>query len=229
MRALFKYDLLVQDFYDIDGESLHHLVNVIRLRSGEKLLLLNGQGLQIETIVESVSKKSMKLKKLTSQLVKRSFEFDLILGVPKREALELCLKEATELGFRKIHLVKSDYSQIRAPENERLIKLLISAVEQSNAPFIPEIISCSLEKVFWEDYPEIIVFDSQSLSSQTRQTPGLLKKALVVGPEGGFSPDEKAYLQEKSHLKAIHLPTPILRTPTAVAAGMGYMLESLRN
>ena len=90
MKAIWQEKLEVQDRYSIRDDSLHHLVNVIRIEQGEKLLLLNGRGLTIETEVESVSKKELILKHIYSENTLRTFDFDLAIGMPKREALELC-------------------------------------------------------------------------------------------------------------------------------------------
>lgn len=228
MRAHWVNPLEVQEEYVLKGESLHHLVNVIRIETGEALLLLNGEGLFVETIVESISKREMKLRKVSDYTKDRAFHFDLALGMPKREALELCLKEATELGFHTVFLIKSDYSQMRFPEEDRTEKLLISAVEQSNAPFIPKIIQAKWEDIPWTSYSESVLLDSQTkVETMPRAPRPLERKLLIVGPEGGFSPRELELLHSEESVKLVNLPTPILRTPTAVAAGAGIMIESL--
>lgn len=230
MRAQWIENLIVEDNYLLKGDVLHHLVNVIRIDSGESLLLLDGKGLQVETIVESIHKKEIRLKYQRHTVSTRNYQFDLALGMPKREALELCLKEATELGLRKIFLIKSEYSQMRFPETERMNKILVSALEQSNAPFLPEIIEADWETVPWNDFNEVVLLDSQTSGRPTKETPpSFAPRLLVVGPEGGFSPLELTYLHGLERVKIVNLPTPLLRTPTAVATGVGVMLQSLLN
>jgi len=149
--------------------------------------------------------------------------------MPKREALELCLKEATELGFRKIYLVRSDYSQMRFPERERVEKLLISALEQSNAAYLPEVVEANWDNVPWGDYGEVIMMDSQTLNAESPDLANdSLPRLLVVGPEGGFSSGEISRLHSVERIRIVNLPTPILRTPTAVAVGAGLMIQNLR-
>lgn len=228
MRAHWVSDLTIQDSYVLRGDSLHHLVNVVRVEAGEELLLLNGKGLVVQTIIEAINKKELKLQFKEQQSKEQSYLFDLVLGMPKREALELCLKEATELGFRKIYLVRSDYSQMRFPEKDRVEKLLVSALEQSNAPYLPEVLESHWEEVPWNSYGEIILLDSQTMNAPSiDSTNTLASRLLVVGPEGGFSPGELIKLHQIERLKIVNLPTPILRTPTAVAVGAGLMIQSL--
>jgi 16S rRNA (uracil1498-N3)-methyltransferase len=228
MRAHWVSSLEIEEQYTLKGDELHHLVNVIRIEKGEPLLLLNGKGLIIETRVEMISKREMILTKIGQRLGVRQFEFDLALGMPKREALELCLKEATELGFRRVYLIKSDFSQMRFPDKERTEKLLISALEQSNAPFLPEVIFTEWREIPFNRYKRVLLLDSQTpaINSQGEFLSGS-EELLIVGPEGGFSSSEIQFLHSQSNIKVVNLPTPILRSPTAVAAGAGIMIESL--
>lgn len=228
MRAHWIKDLIVQENYSVRDDALHHLVRVVRLEIGNELLLLNGSGLYVETKVEKISKKELNLKLIRHFTKDRSFLFDLALAMPKREALELCLKEATELGFRNIFLVRSDYSQMRMPEMDRIEKLIVSALEQSNAPYLPQVLEANWESIPWLNYSEALLMDSQSkIESKSEFTSPNAPRLLIVGPEGGFSPRELLYLHAEEKVKVVNLPTPILRTPTAVATGAGIMIESL--
>lgn len=228
MRASFIPDLQIQETYAITGDAHHHLVHVIRLEVGEELLLLNGQGLKVFSQVEGISKKEVRLSFLRSEDSERPFELDLALGMPKKEALELSLKQAVELGFRKIYLIRSAYSQQRYLEADRVKSLVVSALEQSNSPFLPEIIEADWNKIEWENYESSLMMDSQtkdlSLSDDLMFT---APRLLVVGPEGGFSPEEINFLHQRPKMRVLNLPTPILRTPTAVATGAGVILQSL--
>jgi 16S rRNA (uracil1498-N3)-methyltransferase len=227
MRAYFQKDLVVQEEYLIKGESAHHLVSVVRVAVGEQILLLNGKGLTITAVVSSISHKELFLKKITSTELKRSYSMDLALGIPKKEALELSLKQAVELGFRKIYLIRSKYSQIRIPEESRLESLLVSAVEQSNSAFMPEVIFTEWDKIPSTNYGQILVMDSQSKANKIEIALKSDARLLIVGPEAGFSNDELALLHNLPRVSILNLPTPILRTPTAVATGAGIILKSL--
>lgn len=226
MRAAYLEDLSSQNQYTLSGDILHHLVNVIRIEKNEELLLLNGKGLSVITVVTDVSKKILTLKKLSEKNSETKFHLDLVLGIPKKDALELSLKEAVELGFNKIYLVRGTYSQNKVPEKERMASLLVSALEQSNSPFLPEVIEADWETVPWNDYGTVLLLDSQSGKATSSRSISD-RNLLIVGPEGGFSPEELESLRAKKNLESILLPTPILRTPTAVAAGAGVLLQRL--
>jgi 16S rRNA (uracil1498-N3)-methyltransferase len=230
MRSHFLSDLIPKDhyFFEVD-DTLHHLLRVVRLQKGEDLLLINGKGLKVLTLVEEISKKELKLTTKTIINAIRPYNIDLALGMPKRDALELCLKQATELGFENIYLLKSDFSQIKYPEKDRSEKLLIAAAEQSNASYLPSLSFEDWKSIPWSNYQEILVLDSQSQASSLPSFAKDTRKLLIVGPEGGFSSGELDYLFSKKEIKIINLPTPILRTPTAVAVGAGLLIHSLLN
>jgi 16S rRNA (uracil1498-N3)-methyltransferase len=227
MRAHYKKDLEISDEYELSGEVLHHLVNVIRIESGEDLLLLNGQGLVVQTKVQKVSKKVLRLIKVVHSYQERLYDFNLALGMPKRDALDLCLKEATELGFKTIYLIRSDRSQMKFPESARLEKLLVSALEQSNAPWLPQIICTDWGQLPWSKVGHSLLLDSQTPTDSFLIAPNG-SCLLIVGPEGGFSDQELKLFRSQQSLQAVNLPTPILRTPTALAVGTGMMIQSLR-
>lgn len=227
MRASFQKNLILQDLYQIKGDAAHHLINVVRIELNEEILLLNGDGLRVKTKVTMLGKKELALTKIDHQVVVRNYKMDLALGIPKKEALELSLKQAVELGFYRIYLVRSQYSQTRLPEADRLENLLVSALEQSNSGFLPELISTDWDEIPTQDYSEILMMDSQSQAKKTKPLLSTDKRLLVVGPEGGFSPDELTKLHAWPKLRILNLPTPILRTPTAVAVGAGIILGTL--
>ena len=227
MRASFQRDLILQESYLLKGDAAHHLVNVVRVEMNEEILLLNGAGLTIKTKVSSLSKRELILTNIGAAQVSRNYSMDLALGIPKKEALELSLKQAVELGFRKIYLIRAEFSQTRLPEPDRLESLLISALEQSNAAYLPEIIQGTWEEIPTNEYSEILMMDSQSKTQDARIAKNLESRLLIVGPEGGFSPSESELLHKMPKIRILNLPTPILRTPTAVAVGAGILLESL--
>jgi 16S rRNA (uracil1498-N3)-methyltransferase len=229
VRAHFIADLTVQDEYSIIGDSLHHLVNVVRIETDEELLLLNGKGLTVVTRVLGHTKRLLTLKYITSVEVPRADRLDVVLGMPKKEALELSLKQCVELGVGKVLLVKSAYSQIKFPEEDRQQTLLVSALEQSNAAYLPQVIKAEWQSIDWDHYKTIVLMDSQTEKSELLpKDVGLVAPVLlVVGPEGGFSPGERDHLHGLARVKILKLPIPIMRTPTALAAGAGILWQML--
>jgi len=227
MRAVYLQNIIEEKSFRITGDVFHHLVNVIRIQLGEEILLLNGKGLKLKAVVENISKKDLVLREISRSLETRPYLMDLALGIPKRDALELCLREATELGIRRLYLVESDYSNIKIPEIDRLLKIIASSVEQSNSSYVPEVIQASWRNLPWDEYGYKVMMDSRQRFTKNLRPVSELPNLLIVGPEGGFSRNEVEYFEECQLVDVLHLPTPIMRTPTAVATGAGCLLQRL--
>ena len=179
-------------------------------------------------MVDSLSKRELSLKTVSHETIEPDPRLCIALGIPKKEALELCLKQAVELGFSKIFLIRAAYSQIKLPEADRLKSLLISALEQSNAPFLPRLINSTWEELPFDHFDEVVLLDSQSKRTDSGLKTGKnLNRLLVVGPEGGFSPLELEKLHHLQNASVVQLPCPILRSHTALAAGAGLIMGRL--
>ncbi len=226
MRSILFDHNPTSDFVEVTGDKLHHLMHVVRIEVGEKVLLLDGKGLMTLTTVASLSKRSIQLKVIEPIETQPVHSIDVAIGIPKKDALESCLKQVCELGIRNVYLIRSDYSQMKLPDSERLQSLLVSGVEQSNTPYLPLIHSTDWSSLPYADYNLIAL-----MNSRITHTPADLRfqgrTLLVVGPEGGFSPKELEYFSSRERLTSIRLPTPIMRTPTALSAGVGFLLGRL--
>ena len=80
----------------------------------------------------------------------------------EKEALELSIRQATELGVNKIFLLNSQYSQENSLKADRLEKIIVSAMEQSNNLFYPEIIISELSTFVSNNSEDVLLFTSQS-------------------------------------------------------------------
>lgn len=225
MRAVYLKDLEINDQYFLKGDAHHHLVHVVRIEIGEKILLLDGKGLNVECEVASFNKKEVVLNKLAHKQTQLSYRLDIALGVPKKDAFDLCMKQVVELGIHTVYLVRSDYSQMRLPENDRIEKLLISGLEQSNSPLLTHFQETTFADIDYSQYQSVVLLDSQNNVQADKFVKGNI--LLIVGPEGGFSPEEFQFFEKLPHLVRLNLPTPIMRTPTALSCGTGIVLQRL--
>lgn len=209
----------------VTGETHHHLANVVRLEKTEQVLLLNGVGGKAKAAVLEISKREIQFQLTEADQVPRGEPLDILILIPKKEALESMLKAATEMGVGRIFLVKGQRSPEKLPEERRVQALLQSALEQSNNPWMPEVIECnSISDARPDKYTEILMMDV--LVDETKAAGKVRiagqKTLLLVGPEGGYSPEERAMILSWPQTRIITLPTPILRAPTALIAGLGW-------
>jgi 16S rRNA (uracil1498-N3)-methyltransferase len=209
----------------VTGETHHHLANVTRLEKSEEVLLLNGAGSKALARVLEITKKEIQFALTEIIQLPKSEHYDVLILIPKREALESMLKAAVEMGVGRIYLVKGQRSPEKLPEERRVQALMQSALEQSNNPWAPEVLECGkLSDVPSGSFGEILMMDVALDSSEAAQKvriPGQ-KTLLIVGPEGGYAPEERAMILAWPQTRVVSFPTPILRAPTALIAGLGW-------
>jgi 16S rRNA (uracil1498-N3)-methyltransferase len=206
----------------LTGDLFHHL-QVARVNKSEEIKLFNGQGLIATALVENLSKKSIDLKILGTQTEVRNSFIDVLLGIPKREALESCIKLAVELKVNNLFLFESKYSQKVKLEEKRVNALVASAIEQSNNPWSPNIIWLEDITDFKEkNYTNILFFQSEIIKPNFKIETST-KNLLIIGPEGGWSKDEHEYFLKFPNAHSINLATAIMRTPTAMSCAVGFL------
>ncbi len=235
MRAIYLKgvkDEIDKDIITIKGEKAHHLQKVARVKIGESILILDGNGHTVKALIESHGKKELQVKVIESKSIElHKPTFDLAFCTPKKSACDEILKIATELGINQIYPVQSDFSSRYPFNNERVEKLIESALIQSNNPFFPkfnEVISFNEFESLFEGYDRVFVFSSKDYVQTSRKKIGSFKKGLVIiGPEGGFSPIEESFLEGGSKNIKIHLSTPILRAPHALSVAVGFLMGCL--
>ena len=221
MRCVYWPSISENDYeITIDGDQARHLIKVVRIKLNENILLNNGDGLGIIGKVIKLEKKSVAIEVINIKKELKS-ERSIALCVVKKEALELSIRQATELGLNKIFLLNSQYSQENSLKADRLEKIIVSAMEQSNNLFYPEIITSELSTFVSNKSEDVLLFTAQPSTLDRKKVHE--KMIPLIGPEGGFSDDELNLLKStvSNH---IHLPTPILRASTAVPTCIGYLL-----
>lgn len=221
MRAVF-FPSEWSERVEVRDETFHHLVNVSRLRLGDTVLLMNGQGKMAPAKIIELTKRHASLEVGTTQYVIRSAILDVAIAIPKKDALEAMLKMSVELGVRRVWLLRGEYSPERLPEASRINALLESSLEQSNNPWLPEVMLLeNWQQLPWADYQHVLAFDlagSANLDWKPQTSDSIL---TLIGPEGGFSQVEKA---SWPNARMVKLDTSIMRAPTALACAWGWML-----
>lgn len=192
----------------------HRLAKVLRLGQGDRVGLFNGQnGLWAAEIADKSCKTAHILHQELSQ--PSTSGPTLVLGLPKREAWESALRQATELGVSAIQPLVTEYAQRSAINAQRAHTLLVEAAEQSEALNIPTLLPILTLPNWLKTLNQACLWGHARGESMAH---GVKANHVLVGPEGGFSPAEEALLEAHAYIKPTHLPTGILRTDTAVVA-----------
>jgi len=165
-----------------------------------------------------------------------SVQGTLILAMPRPIVFNRLLGHITALGIKKIILIHSErveksYWKSPVLKEENIKAQLVLGLEQAKDTIMPEVLCRMRFKPFVEDeLPGIIKGTSAFVAhpeGALSLLPSCVKGAftLVIGPEGGFLPDEVSAF-ERSGCKRVNLGSRILRVETAVIAALGRMIKS---
>ena len=214
----------------LDKAHAHYLGHVLRRSEGETLILFNGRDGAWLAEITSLSKKQCDLR-LTEQISPQQAGPDVwLIFVPiKRARLDFMAQKATELGAAKIWPVQSAYGQMKRLNDQRLEANAIEAAEQTERLDIPEIGSFQPLTDLLSDWPEdrALIFCDEAEAGLDETLPHQIlpslkgrPAAILIGPEGGFSPEERQAIRALPQAKPLCLGPRILRSDTAALSAL---------
>ena len=227
---LFIPDKLIPDKrLIISLKQSHYLINVMRKKIDENLLIFNADCGEYLAKIEKIEKKKVSLN-ILQKLRNREIQNDIwVMFAPvKKTPNEYIIQKATELGASKIFPILSERTITQKLNLNRLNDIAIEASEQCERITIPEIFyPKKLIEVIrdWDDKRKILFCDEtirhqvEDISSNNHLLPNS-SGAILIGPEGGFSSDEIKYIRQKNFVIPINLGPRILRSDTAVITAL---------
>jgi len=203
-------------------EEARHCVQVLRYQVGDRLTLTDGLGHWYEGPILEAGKKHclVSIEKTTDFSMPGYGALHIAMAPTKNiNRTEWFLEKATEIGIGHIHLILTAHSERRKVRIDRLDKVVLSAMKQSlkaHKPVLHEKL-CSFSDFLASELPPqryIAYLDEGvkgSLKENYRPGPGV---CILIGPEGGFSPEEVEAAQQKNFMP-VTLGKSRLRTETA--------------
>jgi 16S rRNA (uracil1498-N3)-methyltransferase len=208
-------------------EQAHYLVNVMRLAVGAELLLFNGRDGEWRAELATGGKRSAALavsKQNRPQTV--GPDLDLVVALVKRARLETIVEKAAELGARRVRLAITERTNAERTRTERLAAIAVEAAEQTgrlDAPVVepPQKLDRLLAE--WPADRPLMFCDEAgdappALDALTGRAAG--PWAVLIGPEGGFSPRERALIRALPAAVPVSLGPRILRADTAAISAL---------
>lgn len=229
----------------ITGSELHHLINVLRLRGGDEIIVLDGVGGIYDVLLKSVSSK-LAIGKIKSwkQAQPSPIQVSLIQGITKADSMEIIMQKATELDVYEIipaicqHSVPNLSDERAEKRLKRWRQIAIEASKQSHRSFFPIIHEIAdlndalgkspadLRLIFIA--PSIDYISPQSLKSILAQNSSINKVQIIIGPEGDFTKDEIEIALLVGAIP-VSLGNNILRTETASIASLAILFYELKH
>lgn len=241
MRANFRLPRLCVDDdlsselkLELNREQSNYLSNVLRLKEGAELLIFNGRDGEWLCRLEITGRKKASLalsEQTRSQPIHPSL---MILFAPiKVGRLEYMVQKMTEMGAGIIQPMFTDHTQLHKINEKRLEANIIEAAEQCGVLSIPELRTPQkFAKLLdeWDDERHLIFCDE---GHETNNPMSILqgldgkKIAILIGPEGGFSKQERTVLNDRDDVSSIPLGPRILRADTAIVAAISIVQATI--
>lgn len=203
----------------------NYLFNVMRLTVGDAVLLFNAADGEWLARVENAGKRNGILRAERQTRPRRPLpDLWLVFAPIKKARLDFLVEKAVELGAARLVPVQTRFTNSERLRPDKLRAHVIEAAEQCEATTLPEIADLqpldrlltqwpAERRLFWAD---------EGLAGQAAllQAPRGAPAALLIGPEGGFSPEERAKLQALPFVTPFSLGPRILRAETSALAGL---------
>lgn len=229
----------------LPADESRHALKVLRLKKGDRLLVVDGLGQAYRGEIRTAGKTAVKI--LIHSTIRNFGEpavrLTLAAGMSAGSKFDTIVEKGTELGVKRFVPVISEKSKVKLEEPRRvknrltrLERVALAAVKQCRRSYRPEIAAPVTFVEYLKEFdPEALnlVFTPAKTARPLEEIPfdgGLKRINLLVGPEAGFSPDETSAALQTGFLP-VSLGSRVLRTETAgpaVCALVMYCLGELR-
>lgn len=227
IRLFISDDLAPGAELSLDEGQSRYLASVMRAKAGDELRVFNGRHGEWRALVAQVGKRAVVLQVIdTARRQSVGPDLDLVVALVKRAPLETIVEKAAELGVRRIRPVVTERTNADHTRVDRLRAIATEAAEQTGRLDVPEVAEpLKLEKLIedWEPDRRLLFCDEAGdarpvLEALAGQAPG--PWAVLIGPEGGFSPRERERLRGLPYATPASLGPRILRADTAAISAL---------
>ena len=211
----------------LSKEHTHYVTNVMRLKRGSNLNFFNKDGEWLSEIVflnrDRVEVKFLKKLKEPAN----TSNIELAICLVKKSPMDNILQKATELGVSKIIPIISERTEVKELNQDRAKKIVIESTEQSNQMIPPKISKTIKLKDFLQNLDETTKLLFADINSKHNLKSEKLKDfkslCILIGPEGDFSPSERASILSISEVTPFSMSKNILRSDTAVISAISLV------
>ncbi|WP_336957877.1 16S rRNA (uracil(1498)-N(3))-methyltransferase [Sphingobium aquiterrae] len=213
----------------VDGNAAHYLIAVMRVKAGDTVLLFDGTSGEWAATARDIRKRDLVLDCVANTKPPEAVpDFWLCVAPVKKGRIDLIAEKACELGVARLRPVLTRRSVVDKLNLDRLHAHLVEAAEQCGRTAIPaldEMVKLDALLKSWPAERHLFFADETGgapLASAFAAHPG--PAALLVGPEGGFDPQERAAIRAVPGAVPVSLGPRILRAETAaIAATAAWM------
>jgi 16S rRNA (uracil1498-N3)-methyltransferase len=211
-------------------EQAHYLRHVLRLQEGGEVLVFNGRDGEWQARLLAAGKRDAALKAEKQIRLQPATRGPVYAFAPLKHArLDYVVQKAVEMGASRLSPVLTQHTQVNRMNMERMRANAVEAAEQCGILSLPEFDEPQPLGRWVDSLGEdrVLVFcDEGEVERSPVGALGPVKDraiALLVGPEGGFSDEERANLRARKNVIALSLGPRILRADTAAVAALALV------
>ena len=211
-------------------EQASYLRSVLRLGEGDEILVFNGRDGEWRARVHEKGKRGAHLEPVS--LVRAQAggpDLHYLFAPLKRARLDYMVQKATEMGAARLVPVITRHTVAERVNTERMRANVVEAAEQCGILCVPEVAEpVKLPTLLqnWDASRALIFCDEGADQASPLAALGDVRSgplAVLVGPEGGFSPDEREMIRKVPQAVAISLGPRIMRADTAAVAALALV------
>jgi 16S rRNA (uracil1498-N3)-methyltransferase len=218
----------------LDRAQAHYLTGVMRLRSGDRVLVFNGRDGEWSAAIEA-AKRSVALQVGGQTRVQtKATDLHYLFAPLKAARLDYMVQKAVEMGASRLQPVLTRHGQVARVNASRMRANAIEAAEQCGILVLPEIREpVPLTRLLADHDPArpLVFCDEDAEVTNPAAALEAVKPgspvAVLVGPEGGFAEDERAMLLKLPNVVRLALGPRILRADTAAVAALTLVQAAL--
>lgn len=230
-RLYVRHPLGAGQSVPLDADQAHYLRSVLRLGPGAAVGLFNGSDGEWRATIAELGKRNGALSVVDKTAGQRNPPDLWLLFAPiKKARTDFIVEKAAELGAARILPVQTDFTNAERVRRDRLQAHAVEAAEQCGGTFVPEVAELQKLDQMLNGWPQgrRLMFCDEELAGARQTLDGLPGPwAILIGPEGGFSADERARLKSLPFASAVSLGPRILRADTAAVAAMTVWQQAL--
>ena len=225
IRLYVPHDLAPGAPLTLDEGQSRYLASVMRQGVGDTLAVFNGRDGEWRASLATVGKRAVTLSALSCVRPQHvGPDLDLVIALVKRGRLETIVEKAAELGALRVRPVQTERTNADHIRIDRLRAIAMEAAEQTGRLDVPEIAEpVKLDRVLsdWDPARRLLFCDEAGDAPTVLEAvtiPG--PWAILIGPEGGFSPTEREHLRSLPYAVPATLGPRILRADTAAISAL---------
>jgi 16S rRNA (uracil1498-N3)-methyltransferase len=207
----------------LPAPAAHYLFGVMRLKEGAEVAVFNGRDGEWRARIEAAGRKAGALRCLERTVAQRDPPDLWLLFAPLKKArTDFLIEKATELGVARLNPVTTAFTNAERIRRERLQAHAVEAAEQCGATFVPAVDALRplAEALFHWPAGRVLFWADEARAGIAARPDRTGPAAILVGPEGGFAPEERARLAALPFVRPLALGPRILRAETAALAAI---------